>query len=406
MPHAFANAFYFIALFTKNINLQNVKVTLSNIVFALFVVAAVVSCNQQEHAEITKSGLVKQDFQTVVNGDSTDLFVLSNAAGMEVCITNYGGRIVSLMVPDQAGVLQDVVLGFDHIEEYTSKSSSFGATVGRFANRINKGRFVLDGDTLQLDINSGEHTIHGGRDGWQYQVFAARQPDDSTLVLSYAAPDGQGGFPGNVAVEVTFTVTGNNALVIDYSGSTDKKTVVNMTNHSFFNLSGDAGKTVLDDVLYVNANAYTPLDTTLITTGEILPVTDTPFDFNAPLSIGEGMARDSSHGQLRIASGIDHNFVLNTGGNVDMLAARLYSPQSGITLDVYTNEPGMQVYTGNMLDGSRVGKKEQPYHKQTAICLETQHFPDSPNKPHWPTTVLEPGQTYHSTCIYQFGVHK
>ncbi|MGK6350781.1 aldose epimerase family protein [Parapedobacter sp. DT-150] len=365
--------------------------------------AALMSCGApQSMQDLTKSGLDRQRFQTVVNGDSTDLFVLSNSNGMEVCLTNYGGRIVSLMVPDAGGHLRDVVLGFDHIGEYTAQPSSFGATVGRYANRIDSGRFMLEDDTIQLDINSGVHSIHGGREGWQYQVFDAQQPNDSTLVLSYVSPDGEGGFPGEVSVSVSYTVTSLNELMIGYEVQTTAKTVVNVTNHSFFNLSGDPSTTVLDDVLYVNASQYTPLDSTLITTGALMPVAGTPFDFTEPISIGEAMARDSAHTQLQIASGIDHNFVLDTRGDTRELAARLYSPQSGIALEVYTNEPGMQVYTGNMLDGSRIGKNKQPYHKQTAVCLETQHFPDSPNKPHWPSTVLEPGAPYMSQCIYRF----
>lgn len=368
-----------------------------------FAIATWAACGApQPEQQVTKSGLDRQRFQTAVNGDSTDLFVLRNSNGMEVCITNYGGRIVSLMVPDAGGQLRDVVLGFDHIDEYTAQPSSFGATVGRYANRIESGRFILEGDTIQLDINSGTHSIHGGQKGWQYQVFDAQQPNDSTLVLSYSSPDGEGGFPGEVSASVSYTVTSLNELTIGYEVQTTAKTVVNVTNHSFFNLSGDPGATVLDDVLYVNARQYTPLDSMLITTGALLPVAGTPFDFTEPISIGEAMGRDSAHAQLQIASGIDHNFVLDTREDMGELAARLYSPQSGIALEVYTNEPGMQVYTGNMLDGSRIGKNKQAYHKQTAVCLETQHFPDSPNKPQWPSTVLEPDAPYTSLCTYRF----
>lgn len=359
-------------------------------------------CTSQEASYRTRSGLERADFRTTVRGDSTDLFVLRNAAGMEVCITNYGGRIVSVMVPDVAGRFRDVVLGFDRIDEYTAKPSSFGATVGRVANRIAYGHFVLDSDTIQLDINSGEHTIHGGSTGWQYQVFDAEQSNDSTLVLTYVSPDGEAGFPGQVTAEVIYALNSQQELSICYEARTTARTVLNMTNHSFFNLSGNHGEDVLGDVLYVNASRYTPLDSTLITTGEQLPVAGSPFDFTVPTPIGEALARDTAHAQLGIAQGFDHNFVLNTFGDVGTLAARLYSPVSGIALEVYTDEPGLQVYTGNMLDGSRTGKGNQPYHKRTAVCLETQHFPDSPNKPHWPTTVLEPGGLYQSTCIYRF----
>lgn len=380
----------------------NKRVILKAMTYGVVGTVVLAACSSEPTMKLTKSGLDRKDFQTEVNGDSTNLYVLTNAAGMEVCITNYGGRVVSLMVPDATGEFRDVVLGFNNIDAYTSQPSSFGATMGRFANRIKNGRFVLDDDTVQLDLNSGEHTIHGGAAGWRQQVFAADQPNDSTLVLAYRSPDGESGFPGEVNVEVSFKVNEHNELTISYAAQTTEKTVINMTNHSFFNLSGDVANTVLEDILYVNADRYTPLDTTLITTGELLPVAGTPFDFTTPIAIGTAMARDSVHPQLRIAEGIDHNLVLNTEGDISKLAARLYSSQRGIAMEVYTDEPGLQVYTGNMLDGLQKGKDGQLLGKQTAICLETQHFPDSPNKPDWPSTVLEPGDDYRSTCIYRF----
>lgn len=380
------------------------KIPMKTLACGLMTIVFLTTCSQKTEVQYTKSGLARQDFQTVVNGKSTDLYVIRNANGMEVCITNYGGRVVSLMVPDATGSYRDVVQGFAHIEGYTSEPSSFGATMGRFANRINNGRFILGSDTVQLDRNDGQHTIHGGGDGWRGQVFAADQSDDSTLVLTYVSPDGESGFPGEVAASVTFSVNQRNELAINYQARTTKKTVINLTNHSFFNLSGNLGETVLDDTLYVNATQYTPLDSTLITTGEIIPVVGTPFDFTEPVSIRDALAREPANAQLQIASGIDHNLVLNTGGSIDELAARLYAPTSGIVMEVYTDEPGLQVYTGNMLDGSRTGKGNVPYSKQTAVCLETQHFPDAPNKPHWPTTVLEPGERYTGTCIYRFSV--
>lgn len=371
---------------------------------SMIVIAAMLalSCGKQTETGYTQSGLERRAFQAVVNGDSTDLFVLRNAGGAEVCITNYGGRIVSLMVPDRDGQLKDVVLGFDHIDAYTAGPSSFGATIGRFANRIAHGRFMLDGDTIELDINSGEHSIHGGRQGWQYQVFSADQPSDSMLILRYNSPDGEGGFPGNVAAEVRFSLSQDHALRIEYHAETDQKTVINMTNHSFFNLSGDPSQAILGDVLVLDADQYTPLDSTSIPTGEILPVVGTPFDFRSAIEIGQAMERDPMHQQLTIAQGFDHNFVLNASGDSDLPAAKLFSPASGIVMEVFTNEPGIQVYTGNMLDGSREGKGGVPFHKQVAICLETQHFPDAPNKVGWPSTVLEPGEQYYSVCTYRF----
>lgn len=368
------------------------------------VLMAVSACEQERNAEHTKSGLQLADFEAMHQGDSIGLYVLTNRQGGEVCITNYGGRIVSLLVPDSEGAWQDVVLGLPHIDDYLAMPSSFGATVGRVANRIADGQFVLDEDTLHLDINSTPHTIHGGAQGWQNQVFDAFQSSDSTLMLSYRSPDGEGGFPGNVTVQVTFTFREDHALHIAYEASTDQRTVLNMTNHSFFNLSGDPSRTIEDHVLYVNASTITPLDERLITTGAYMPVDNSPFDFREPVAIGTRLAGYPDHAQLQIAQGIDHNFVLSTDGDVAKLAAQLYAPTTGIVMDVYTNEPGLQVYTGNMLDGSRKGKNGIPYKERAAVCLESQHFPDAPNKPDWPSIVLEPGETYRSTCIYHFGV--
>ncbi len=371
---------------------------------SVLIVVLVGACQSNVGEQKTASGLERKNFQRVVNSKETDLFTLRNKSGAEVCITNYGGRIVSLLVPDRDGQLQDVVLGFDNIQEYVDKPSSFGATVGRFANRIAYGKFVLDGDTISLDVNDGEHTIHGGAAGWRSQVFDAEQPADNSLILSYVSKDGEAGFPGEVNVKVTFTLNEENALKIDYLAETDKKTVINMTNHSFFNLSGNPEHTILDHVLLVNADSYTPLNEELITTGTIENVASTPFDFTDTISVRDALSRDTSHKQLQLAQGFDHNYVLRMDRNLGHVAATVYSPVTGISLDVYTTEPGMQVYTGNMLDGSRMGKGEITYDKQTGICLEPQHYPDSPNKPEWPTTILEPGEQYISTTIYQFGI--
>lgn len=370
----------------------------------VFLVAILGSCKDAD-VKKTASGLVRKDFQSIVNGRETDLFTLKNKSGAEICITNYGGRIVSLVVPDRNGTPRDVVLGFDQIQEYVTQPSSFGATVGRFANRIAYGKFPLDGDTITLDRNDGEHTIHGGAMGWQNQVFDAEQPADSLLVLRYVSKDGEAGFPGEVHAKVTFTLNEKNALKIDYLAETDKKTVVNMTNHSFFNLSGDAENTILDHVLMVNADAYTPLNAELITTGELDEVASTVFDFNRPIAIEDALQRDSLHDQLQLAQGFDHNYVLRAP-TLKTLAARAYAPSTGISLDVYTTEPGLQVYTGNMLDGSRKGKKGIMYQPRVGLCLEPQHYPDSPNKPTWPSTMLETGERYTSTTMYQFGIKK
>ncbi len=351
------------------------------------------------------SGLEQANFQTEVNGMSTDLYTLKNQAGMEVCVTNFGGRIVSIMVPDKNGEMQDVVLGFDSVADYINVPSDFGASIGRYANRINHGQIVLDGDTIQLPINNYGHCLHGGPTGWQYQVYEAKQLDDATLELTRVSPDGDNNFPGNVTAKVVYKLTDDNAIDINYSAVTDKKTVINMTNHSYFNLSGNPSNAATDHILYVNADNYTPVDSTFMTTGEILPVADTPMDFTTPKAVGTDIDNYDFE-QLKNGNGYDHNWVLNTAGDITQVAAKLTSPQSGITLEVYTDEPGIQVYSGNFLDGTITGKKGIVYNQRASVCLETQHYPDSPNKPEWPSVILEPGDTYHSECIFKFSVEE
>ncbi|MBP1678064.1 MAG: galactose mutarotase, partial [Bacteroidetes bacterium] len=280
----------------------------------LFAVAALalifVSCKKQD--EKTASGLLRSNFQTVIDGDSTDLYVLKNASGAEVCITNYGGRIVSVMVPDKNGVLQDVVLGFDSIADYINVPSDFGASIGRYANRINQGRIVIDGDTIQLPQNNFGHCLHGGPKGWQYQVYQmVNQPNDSTIELTRFSPDGDQNFPGSVTAKVTFKLTADNAIEIDFEATTDKKTVINMCNHSYFNLSGDPNNTITEDILYVNADRYTPVDSTFMTTGAIDSVKGTPMDFVTAKPIGQDIDKYDFE-QLKNGNGYDHNWVLNT----------------------------------------------------------------------------------------------
>lgn len=365
------------------------------------------SCNNKPTGTLTLSGLNPAKFQTEVNGVQTNLYTLKNKAGMEVCITNFGGRIVSVMVPDKSGKMQDVVLGFDSIADYINIPSDFGASIGRYANRINQGRFVLDGDTIQLPRNNFGHCLHGGPKGWQYQVYKANQIDSTTLELTYLSKDGDENFPGNVTAKVTFKLTDDNAIDIKYSAITDKKTIINMTNHSYFNLSGDPSKAATDHILYINAENYTPVDSTFMTTGEIASVKGTPMDFTTPKPIGQDIT-NFDFVQLKNGNGYDHNWILALSKMepIKVLAAKLTSPESGITLEVYTNEPGIQVYTGNFLDGTVKGKKGIVYNQRASVCLETQHYPDSPNKPEWPSVVLEPGQTYNSECIFKFGINK
>ncbi len=379
---------------------------MKKIVFAVAAIALMFqACGKKE--EKTVSGLLRSDFQTVVNGtDSIDLWVLKNAAGAEVAITNFGGRIVSVMVPDKEGVMQDVVLGYDSISGYLNNPGDFGATIGRYANRINQGRFVLDGDTIQLPQNNFGHCLHGGPEGWQYKVFKqVRQPDAATLEMTLVSPDGDMNFPGTVTATVLFKLTDDNAIDIQYTATTDKKTIINMCNHSYFNLSGNPANTITDHVLYVNASRFTPVDSTFMTTGAIDSVKNTPMDFTAARAIGAEI-NQYEYAQLKNGNGYDHNWVLDTNNDVAQLAASLVSPLSGIKLEVFTNEPGIQVYSGNFLDGTLTGKKGIVYQQRAAVCLETQHFPDSPNKADWPSVVLEPGQTYNSRVIYKFSVEK
>ena len=302
---------------------------MKNKILALVVgVLVLASCAAPKEKEITLSGLDRAKFQTVVNGDSTDLYVLKNASGMEVAITNFGGRIVSVMVPDKTGKMIDVVLGFDSIADYINVPSDFGATIGRYANRINQGKITIDGKTIQLPQNNFGHCLHGGPQGWQYQVFKnVNQIDEKTIEMTRFSPDGDMNFPGNVEAKVTFTLTDDNAIKIDFNATSDQKTVINMCNHSYFNLAGDPSQPITADELYVNADNFTPVDSTFMTTGEIATVKDTPMDFTAPKTVGKEI-NNYDYIQLKNGNGYDHNWVLNTNGEVSQLAAKVVSPAS------------------------------------------------------------------------------
>ena len=352
----------------------------------------------------TDSGLLQSNFQMEVDGKKTDLYTLRNKNNMEVCVTNFGGRIVSVMVPDKDGQMRDVVLGFDSIQDYVSKPSDFGASIGRYANRINQGRFTLDGTEYQLPQNNYGHCLHGGPQGFQYRVFDAVQPNPQELELTYMAEDGEEGFPGNITCKVLMKLTDDNAIDIRYEAETDKPTIVNMTNHSYFNLDGDAARNEAH-LLTIDADYYTPVDSTFMTTGEIAPVEGTPMDFRTPTPVGARI-NDYDFVQLKNGNGYDHNWVLNTKGDITRKCATLESPLTGIVLDVYTNEPGIQVYAGNFLDGSLTGKKGITYNQRASVCRETQKYPDTPNKPEWPSAVLRPGEKYMSQCIFKFSVNK
>ena len=375
-----------------------------SIILAGMMALVMSACNNQAtNPKLTQSGLDPQKFETTIDGKQTHLYTLTNKQGMEVCITNFGGRIVSVNLNDKNGNPCDVVLAFDNIADYQNNASDFGASIGRYANRIAGAKFALDGTTYELLANDGGNCLHGGPKGWQYKVFDGKQLSDTQVQLSLDSPDGDMNFPGNVKVKVTFTLTEDNAIDIQHSATTDKKTVINMTNHSYFNLSGDPTKDNSDHVLYVNADNYTPVNAKLIPLGTIESVKGTPMDFTTPKPIGQDINKTDFE-QIKLGNGFDHNWVLNTNGDISKLAAKATCPSTGISVSVYTNEPGIQVYAGNFLNGSVKGKHGIVYNRRTAVCLETQHYPDSPNQPSFPSVVLEPGQTYNSECIFKFSV--
>ena len=367
--------------------------------------AAVLMTACTSEPQTTLSGLMAEDFQATVGDKTTELVTLKNENGMEVAVTNFGGRIVSIMVPNRAGEMVDVVLGFDNINDYQTVPTDFGASIGRYANRINQGRFTLDGVEYQLPQNNFGHCLHGGPNGWQYSIYTVASKSENQVVLTLLSPDGEEQFPGTVNAEVTYTLTDENAIDIAYKATTDKPTIINMTNHSYFNLTGSAENKILEDVLQINASNFTPVDATYMTTGEIAPVEGTPMDFRTPTVIGERID-NFDYEQLKNGNGYDHNWVLDTERDITRPAAVLYSPASGIEMTLYTDEPGVQVYTGNFLDGTVTGKKGIVYGQRTGICLETQKYPDTPNKAEWPSCVLRPGETYTSHCIFAFGVRE
>lgn len=345
----------------------------------------------------SENGIQSEEFGTMDDGSTVQLFTLTNSNGMEVSVTNYGGIVTSIKVPDKDGNIEDVVLGFDDFEKYKSGHPFFGAIAGRYANRIANGRFELNGEVYELARNNGENHLHGGNEGFDKKLWDAEvNEQENSVMLSYLSPDGEEGYPGNLDVDVTYTLTEENELRIDYHATTDKPTVVNLTNHSYFNLSGDPSQGILDHLLTIQADRYTPVDEGLIPTGELRPVEGTPFDFTEPETVG---ARIDS-----IPPGYDHNFVLNNPNSGVQRIATVEHEESGRIMEVYTDQPGVQLYTGNFLDGSVTGHHGTPIGQHAALCLETQTFPDSPNKPDFPSPVLNPDETYETTTIYQFKV--
>jgi aldose 1-epimerase len=358
------------------------------------------SLTQNDSAQTNNSmALEKKSFQSTIQGKQTDLFTLKNANGLVAHITNYGARLVSLVVPDKNGKPTDVVVGFSSVDNFVSTGERYyGATIGRYGNRIAKGKFKLDGKEYTLFTNNGQNSLHGGKSGFEDKVWDAKQINDSTLELTYLSKDMEEGYPGNLNVKVTYSVTSDNGLKIDYEATTDKKTVLNLTNHAFFNLNGEGSGTINNHTLQVNADKYTPVDSTLIPTGKLEPVQGTPFDFRQPTAIGSRV--DADHEQIKNGGGYDHNFVLNGTGMKH--AATATGDRSGIVMEVHTIEPGLQFYGGNFMKGQHTFKGGSKDEYRTAFCLETQHFPDSPNQPSFPSTTLNPGETYKTTTVYRF----
>jgi aldose 1-epimerase len=349
----------------------------------------------------------KQAFGTTTSQEAVELYTLTNDNGMEARIMTYGGTVVSLKVPDRHGKLGDVVLGYETLDGYLKNSPYFGAIVGRYGNRIGRARFSLNGKEYTLPKNNGENTLHGGLKGFDKVVWKAKEvkskdgiEDGIGLSFSYVSKDGEEGFPGNLTVTVVYTLTNNNELNIEYTATTDKATVVNLTHHSYFNLAGKGG--ILNHELMIDASRFTPVDSGLIPTGELRNVKGTPMDFTQSTVIGARI--DQQDEQLTLGRGYDHNWVLNNRTGRLALGARVYEPGTGRMMEVSTTEPGMQFYSGNFLDGSITGKGGQVYKQRYGFCLEAQHFPDSPNKPGFPSTVLKPGQKYRTTTIYKFSV--
>ncbi|HPC37217.1 MAG TPA: aldose epimerase family protein, partial [Candidatus Marinimicrobia bacterium] len=339
-------------------------------------------------------------FGTLSNGTEIKKYTISNSKGLTAEIINYGARVVSLKAPDRTGKIEDIIFGFDDLASYERDNSYQGAIVGRYGNRIRDGKFSLEGKTYQLDINDGKNHLHGGKDGFYRQVWECREADSRSIQLRYISPDGEGGYPGQVEITVIYTITDDNGLKIEYSAKTDKTTILNPTSHCYFNLSGFPEKSILDHELMINADYFTPVDAGLIPTGEIRPVVGTPMDFRTVKAVGKDIEADDE--QILYGNGYDHNWVLNDYNGQVRLSATLYEKETGRLMEVLTDQPGLQFYSGNFLDGSMTGKGGVKYNHRTALCLEAQAFPDSPNKPNFPSVVLRPGEEYKQTTIYRF----
>lgn len=351
---------------------------------------------------VSSKDITEGQFKKTIDGKEVSLFTLTNKNGLKALITNYGGRMVSLMVPDKNGKLTDIVAGFSSVAGYQNSTEPyFGATIGRFGNRIAKGKFMLDGKPYTLFTNNGVNTLHGGKKGYQDVVWDAKQDNPNTLTLNYLSKDMEEGFPGNLTIKVIYTLTDDNSLKISYTAKTDKNTVVNLTNHAFFNLNGESSGSILDHEVQINADQYTPIDSTFIPTGKLEPVKGTPFDFTQSKTIGKQI--NEKNGQLSNGKGYDHNFVLKSHTLTDPIAT-VIGNKSGIVMRVYTDQPGLQFYSGNFMQAKNVMKGGHKDDFRTAFAMETQHFPDSPNQPSFPSTVLKPNELYKTESIYKFSV--
>jgi aldose 1-epimerase len=379
---------------------RSVKILL--ILLTGVLISSLCGCNEEMMAKILGKGIIKMEqFGTTRDGKEVNLYTLKNAKGCEVKITNYGGIVVSLTVPDKDGNLGDVVLGYDNLDGYIKNSPYFGALIGRYGNRIGNAKFTLDGTTYTLAANDGKNSLHGGRVGFDKVVWDAKEIKESDAVgleLTYLSKDGEEGYPGNLSCTVKYLWTNKNELKIEYEATTDKTTVVNLTHHSYFNLACQG--TILDHELMMRADKFTPVDEGLIPTGELRDVKGTPMDFTKLTAIGSRINQDDE--QLKYGKGYDHNWVLFSYTGAMRMVASVYEPTSGRVMEVYTTEPGLQFYSGNFLDGTITGKDGIVYKYRTGLCLETQHFPDSPNKPDFPSTTLKPGETYSTTTTYKF----
>jgi len=392
--------------------MSNLKQVFAGMTMAIAMLSA---CASGEEKALTVSGLDPVKFDTIINDKQVKLYTLKNANGMEVCITNYGARVVSLVVNDKDGKPTDVVLGFDNIAQYAdtlNSPSDYGSSVGRYANRINMGKFTLDGVEYQLrqnDKHEGgrDHCLHGGgATGWMNHVYEVIEANDSILKMEINAPDGENGFPGNVKAITTYKVTADNVLDMTWEATTDKPTIINQTNHNYYNLNGDFENAAYDQILYVNADNFTESDASYMPTGKILPVEGTPMDFRNPHAVGDSIK--SAYVQIQNAHGYDHNWCLNTNGDDTKVCASLYSPKTGIFMEMYTNEPGVQVYSGNFqgvgADKDIVRKLGKKYPQHVSICLESQKYPDSPNHPEWASPVVTPEKPYYSHAAYKFSI--